>query len=145
MANNVLSLNNTNIKQITNFDIKNPGTKASKITIETTPEIVNIPGPIPAQMEVIYAIIDLDETPKFGYSCEENARSLPIYINFSTDAGEGDIEQRKFYVGKTGMLEIQPETQKNVNGEDFEDKSGRSYSVTIRKVRIPYQFKPVEA
>lgn len=84
---NDLNLNNTNIRQITNVDIdKYPeGNKAWKISIDTEPQRIAVDGPTPestVEYDVIYATLILDNTRKFGYSCAEVARKLPIYIKF---------------------------------------------------------------
>ena len=87
-------------------------------------------------VQVIYVTLNVELTQKIGYSCDETVKKLPVYIKFKSEP-----DQREFYVGKTGMLEIQPETQKNVNGTDYDDLNGRVYSVEIEYIRVPYKYK----
>lgn len=157
-----LNLNNTNIRQINSKDIKDylngTSSKSNQISVDDEATIVTVNGVTSAatkQYEVQYATIVFNPsdsinnngTKKFGYSCDEVARKLPVYIHFSDQAdginGEGK-EYSTFYIGKTGMLEVQPEEQKNVNGTDYEDIHGRTYEVVIEEIRIPYKYRVIE-
>ena len=137
-----LNLNNTNIRQFTSHDIENssiPVEKINRIVIDSEPTIINVMGATPEatrSVQVIYVTLDVESTQKIGYSCDETVKKLPIYILF-----KGQPEQREFYVGKTGMFEIQPETQKNVNGTEYDDLNGRIYSMEIEYIRVPYKYR----
>lgn len=141
-----LNLNNTNIRQVTNYDVTdslspNPSNpeRANKISVDTEPTYIQTHGLTQESrrtVEVYYATLNLESTIKMGYSCDETVKKLPIFIKFV-----GVQEEREFYVGRTGMLEIQPETQKNVNGTDYDDLNGRVYQVQIEYIRVPYKYR----
>ena len=137
-----LNLNNTDIRQFTNDDINSSSIspeKANKITVEKDPVRIHVNGATQEasrDVDVIYVTFKVDGTLKLSYSCDEVARKLPIYIYFKDEP-----DPREFYIGKTGMFEIQPETQKNVNGTEFDDLNGRVYSVQIEYIKVPYKYK----
>ena len=134
-----LNLNNTNVRQITSYDIENPPKeKASRISIDTDPILiyVKLTQEDTRAVEVIYVTLNIENTQKIGYSCSETAKKLPVYIMF-----EHIPEYKEFYIGITSMLEIQPETQKNVNGDNYNDLNGRVYSVKVKNIKVPYKYR----
>lgn len=78
-----MALINYNLKQITNDKIPpNTEIKDGYYVFEMNPPVL-----------------------KFGYICEPSAISLPIYITFE------DKVERKITIGKTGMFEVQRESE----------------------------------
>ena len=109
-----------NIKQLTNFDVKNNSTvihdgKTYRIIptsqLGITPEL----------------IID-----KLGYCVNNNTGiNYPIYIEINGD-GTGS-NMTKFEIGKTGMFEYQTDEWKDINDDD----EIRDIKVYIGQIHVP--------
>lgn len=54
---------------------------------------------------------------KFGYCCENRAIQYPIFLSF-----DGNNTFQKFAIGSTGMFEFQPETFKDADDIEAEEK-----------------------
>lgn len=119
-----------NIKQLTNFDIKN----APTIT-----KIVLVGGDLGERREVEYKIISQtllrNDITKFGYCCELKAIQYPIFLTIN------GIEEN-FQIGKTGMFELQPETWKNINGSTPEEEY--ESNVIVTEIKVPWRFDEID-
>ena len=64
---------------------------------------------------------------KLGYNCEPKGIGYPIYLTISG-------VEKQFYVGKTGMYEIQPEPFNDINDDNPQEKIAEVY---ITEVKVP--------
>ena len=71
---------------------------------------------------------------KLGYICEPKGKDYPIYL-------VSNGEEKEFYLGKTGMFEIQPETFLNINGDEDEEIITVIPKITAIHVPTDIQFK----
>lgn len=71
---------------------------------------------------------------KLGYVCEPKGKDYPIYL-----VSNGD--EKEFYLGKTGMFEIQPETFLDINGDEDEEIITVIPKITAIHVPVDIQFK----
>lgn len=71
---------------------------------------------------------------KLGYVCEPKGKDYPIYL-----ISNGD--EKEFYLGKTGMFEIQPETFLDINGDEDEEIITVIPKITAIQVPVDIQFK----
>ena len=113
-----------NIRQITNFDI------SSANTVYKTIQKGGDSGEI--AVDYPYKVITSDKLGsenvfKFGY-CTNNNQGInyPIFLVLNG-------VETEFQIGKTGMFEFQPETWKDVNGNDTE----REATVSLSSVLVP--------
>lgn len=122
-----------NIKQITNFDIKN--------AITTTKNVI-AGGDIgydkhvyrAVQYKTISQVYLRNSITKFGYCCEPKAIQYPIFLTIN------GIE-KEFQIGKSGMFELQPEEWTNVNAYDPEDLET---NVIVTEIKVPWRFDEVD-
>lgn len=119
------------LKQITNYNIKNASEVEKNIVVG---------GQLPKR-QFIYKVITTDmlgkPISKFGYCCEPVALNYPIFLTI-----EG--EEKEFQIGKTGMLESQPEEWRDVNSEDEELLETQEASVYISEIKVPWREKNKE-
>lgn len=71
---------------------------------------------------------------KLGYVCEPKGKDYPIYL-------VSNGEEKEFYLGKTGMFEIQPETFLDINGDEDEEEITAIPKITAIHVPVDIQFK----
>lgn len=111
-----------NIKQITNYDLIN----ITNIEQKT----INIGGDKGRTIAKDYKILDesiLGGRPfKLGYCCEDIYKDYPIFLVING-------VEKEFQLGKTGMLEFQPEQWKDINGDNIE----RTATVYVETVKVP--------
>lgn len=118
-----------NIKQITNFDIKD--------AITTTKNVIaggDIGYDKHSYRSVQYKTISQsylrNTISKFGYCCEPKAIQYPIFLTING-------VEKEFQIGKTGMFELQPETWMNVNRDDSEEQEA---NVIVSEIKVPWRF-----
>ena len=119
-----------NIKQLTNFDVKDNTTEKKTFFIGGTSVTHNyriIPynqllGLVGGENDLIISI------NKLGYCVNSNQGiNYPIYITFE------DGTEETFYIGKTGIFEFQPEEWTDVN----DDKIERTAKVSVKRILVP--------
>lgn len=124
-------ITNYNIRQLTEYDIKNNPEVSYIIEIPERSSTKDADGkyPIrPVRKNIIYkTAIDGINILKLGYCCENKGIIYPIFLQMN-----GTYKQ--FQIGKNGIYEMQPENWKNVNDPNSEDKTS---TITITGVRIP--------
>ena len=111
-----------NIRQLTNYDLKNASTvtkyfpkagqTASRSYYVITQSMLGAP------------------VSKMGYCCETKGIAYPVYLTIN------GIET-EFQIGKTGMFEFQEETWRNINGDNIE----RTAEVFCTEVKVPVDIK----
>ena len=115
----------SDIKQITNFSltdipIPTPIHKKGESTTTTYPyHTITLPNGV----------------FKIGYCCEPKGIGYPIFIKDNISSHD----QFEFQIGKTGMLEIQPETWRDINNE--EDQEYKTTDIFISKIKVPSEIK----
>lgn len=117
-----------NIKQITNFDINNLPSISKIITVDEDP------NPATKIRTVIYKVITNEyvsqKIEKLGYCCEPKAFAYPIFLTLE---GYGE---KKIEIGKTGMFEVQPEDQINIENIGTEE----DITIKIIEIKVPWQW-----
>lgn len=111
-----------NIRQITNFDLNGaievPKTfydEGSKQMITHTYKLITS------------IMLGSNNVFKFGYCINNNQGiNYPIFLVLNG-------VETEFQIGKTGMFEFQPETWKDVNGDDTE----REATISLSSVLVP--------
>ena len=120
-----------NIKQYTNFspEIRNA---------PEVPEVVHTGGDVGQSKEVTYKLIDQtllkNDIQKFGYCCEPKALQYPIFL---TIIGQDGPYKEEFQIGKTGMLEIQPEIWMDVNDDDPTEEEANP---SVLQIEVPWYW-----
>lgn len=121
-----------NIQQVTNFseNMDRATTTTHRILIGNT-RYENKEYKILTVTNLIGNLIPIN---KLGYICEPKGIDYPIYLMMS-----GTVKE--FYLGKTGIFEIQSEDFKDVNGD--EEDEGISVEPKITAIHVPteIQFK----
>lgn len=113
-----------NIKQKTNFDIKN---------LESHIKTVTIAG---VEKQISYKTIifsNAEKVIKIGYCCEPRGIGVPIFLKINNNSTNFPI-----YIGKTGMFETQPDTWKNINDEEAKEEE---YKILINEIEVPYKIE----
>lgn len=121
-----------NIKQITNYDIKDNPITTQRVRIPTR---VKEDG----EWKIMLTVEDIDyitaientNIVKFGYNCEASAILYPIFLQING-------EYKEFQVGKNGMYEFQPEFFKNINEPNAEEEH---IVVPVTGIRVPAGYK----
>ena len=112
------------IKQLTNYDVA--GTAA------TTTKSFYKAGTLATRDYYIIPLSMLKgEITKMGYCCEVKGIAYPIFLTINGNETE-------FQIGKTGMLEFQDETWKNVNVSETDEYLAE---VTCTEVKVPVDIK----
>lgn len=73
---------------------------------------------------------------KIGYCCEPKGIAYPIFL-----LSQGESDWKEYQIGKTGMLEVQPEEWKDVNSENEEDREGLTAYTYIIGIKVPDRIK----
>ena len=126
----------SDIKQVTNYDVAGSTIipipfiyKPDGTRIENYPyhRIPNLPSNV----------------SKIGYCCEPKGIGYPIWIIIEgkTFDPNDPNSSSKFEIGKTGMIEIQPEYWKNVNSEKEEDQQEQLGYVLVKDILVPHGIK----
>ena len=115
------------IKQITQADL------GSASTVQKT---IRKGGSAGTTVTVDYYVIPSsklgnDNITKMGYCTNDNrGKNYPIFLTLNGTETE-------FQIGKTGMFEFQPESWKNINDDDQEE---RVATVALSEVKVPVGF-----
>ena len=112
-----------NVKQITNFDLKNAVSVNKNVIIggETYRNV---------QYKIISQTYLKNNINKFGYCCEPKAIPYPIFLTIN------GIE-KEFQIGKTGMFELQPDTWQNINDDSSIEQE---INVIVTEIKVPWRF-----
>ena len=109
-----------NVKQITNHDLSGAGSTTKTITIGDETRQV--------EYKIINSTLLKGNSYKMGYCCEPKGIGYPIYLTIN------GTNETTFYIGKTGMLEFQPEEWTDLNSEEPEVKET---DVFVTEVKVP--------
>lgn len=123
-----------NIKQITNFDIKDLP-EVTKTVIAGGDIGYDIHGYKKVKYKVISQSILKNKINKFGYCCEPKAIQYPIFLTIN--GKEVEVEPQGFQIGKTGMFELQPDTWKDINDFNSEEKEAE---VFVTEIKVPWEW-----
>jgi hypothetical protein len=109
-----------NITQITNYDISSAA---------STTKNVLVGGDKGTIRSVVYKTLPLptNQVNKFSYCCEVKALQYPIFLTVNG-------VEKEFQIGKTGMLEVQPEI--------WQDDT--DVIVTVTSIKVPWSFGEVD-
>ena len=118
-----------NIKQITNFDIKDAIT-VTKSVIAGGDIGYDKHGRRTVEYKVLSQTYLKNNINKFGYCCEPKAIQYPIFLTIN------GIE-KEFQIGKTGMFELQPDTWQDVNSYNPEEQES---NVVVTEIKVPWRF-----
>ena len=112
-----------NVKQITNFDLKNAVSVNKNVIIggETYRNV---------QYKVISQTYLKNNINKFGYCCEPKAIPYPIFLTINGT-------EKEFQIGKTGMFELQPDTWQNINDDSSIEQE---INVVVTEIKVPWRF-----
>ena len=71
---------------------------------------------------------------KFGYSCRPSLIRFPIYLKYASDTSTEYL----FYIGNTGLFEVQPDNWMDVNNENEKVRRKQLSLVEIYQISLPW-------
>lgn len=114
-----------NMQQITNFsDVMDTASTVTHRILVGNDHYITAEY---AVLTVTALIGNLIPIIKLGYVCEPKGIDYPIYL-----MSQGTVKE--FYLGKTGMFEIQPETFKDINDEEAQELT---HTPQITAIHVP--------
>lgn len=118
-----------NIKQITNFDIKDAATVIKQV-VAGGDVGYDVHGYKIVEYKTVSQTYLKNNIPKLGYCCEPKAIQYPIFLTING-------QEEEFQIGKTGMFEMQPETWINVNAHEPEINES---NVLVTEIKVPWRW-----
>lgn len=131
---------NYNIRQLTNFDVKDNPVERTIVIHGKNVEYCKIS--YQQLLDIEGATSTTIKINKLGYCVNDNEGiNYPIFIDFTSPEGTDYIP---FQIGKTGMFEFQPEQWMDVNENVEDEDDEETASVDVYSLLVPKLVKNPE-